>query len=122
MQVKRSCWAVLSTLVSKAIPNFAWKVGRLISIIETLQVTLEEVVVEPEVKDIMKQLLSLSNFRSQHLSQSLFKKMRITGALLYAPPPRYRQNPSNSRNREGHGHEHDISYTGRHPIKICWRV
>lgn len=38
------------------------------------------------MKEIMKQLLSKSNFRSQHLSQSLFEKMRITGALLYGPP------------------------------------
>ncbi|KAL7966525.1 P-loop containing nucleoside triphosphate hydrolase protein [Trichoderma sp. SZMC 28014] len=53
---------------------------------KTLKITLEDVVVEPKVKEIMKQLLSISNFRSQHLSQSLFEKMRITGALLYGPP------------------------------------
>jgi SpoVK/Ycf46/Vps4 family AAA+-type ATPase len=38
------------------------------------------------VKEIMKQLLSSSNVRSPHLSEPLFEKMRITGALLYGPP------------------------------------
>ncbi|KAL6791051.1 P-loop containing nucleoside triphosphate hydrolase protein [Trichoderma sp. SZMC 28012] len=34
----------------------------------------------------MKQILSLSTFRSECISQKLFQQMRISGALLYGPP------------------------------------
>ncbi|KAI0845011.1 P-loop containing nucleoside triphosphate hydrolase protein [Daldinia vernicosa] len=53
---------------------------------ENIRVRFEDVVVDDEVKRIMKQLLSLSNFRAKGISESLFERMRITGALLYGPP------------------------------------
>jgi SpoVK/Ycf46/Vps4 family AAA+-type ATPase len=54
--------------------------------IEKLQVSLDDVIVDREVKDIVKQLLSLANFRPKSTSHKLLKLIRISGALLYGPP------------------------------------
>ena len=83
----------MTCLVISYIPSFSLSILFLpldtvltFSLIEKLQVTLDDVVLDREVSDTMKQLLSLSNFRSKHISQPLLQKMRITGALLYGPP------------------------------------
>ncbi|GKU09597.1 unnamed protein product [Fusarium langsethiae] len=53
---------------------------------ERIKVTLDDVVLDPEVKSSMKELLRLSKFRSKHVSEKLLQKMQIKGALLYGPP------------------------------------
>jgi SpoVK/Ycf46/Vps4 family AAA+-type ATPase len=49
-------------------------------------VTFDNVIVEQEVKDTVKQLISFSNFCPDRASHGLLKQIRISGALLYRPP------------------------------------
>ncbi|KAF5227145.1 hypothetical protein FAUST_11959 [Fusarium austroamericanum] len=53
---------------------------------EQIKVTLDDVILDPDVKTSMKELLRLSKFQSKHVSQKLLQKMQIKGALLYGPP------------------------------------
>jgi ATPase family AAA domain-containing protein 1 len=49
-------------------------------------VTFDDVTVEQEAKDTVKQLISMSNFRPSGIPHGLLSQIRITGLLLYGPP------------------------------------
>lgn len=48
--------------------------------------TFEDVIVDQEVKDTVKQMISLSNFRPKNISHGLLRLIQMSGALLYGPP------------------------------------
>ncbi|KAF5662636.1 ATPase family AAA domain-containing protein [Fusarium denticulatum] len=60
--------------------------GLIDCVIQRIKVTLNDVVLDPDIKTSMKELLRLSKFQSKHVSQKLLQKMQIKGALLYGPP------------------------------------
>lgn len=60
--------------------------GLLNTSIDQLQTTFDDVIIDEETKETISYLVSLSNFRPEAASESLFKHIHVTGALLYGPP------------------------------------
>ncbi|TEY33873.1 hypothetical protein BOTCAL_0660g00010 [Botryotinia calthae] len=82
----QSDWTDLITKVKENCNEFEKELLSCVVHPGKLQVGFDNVIIDQEMKEIVRQLISLSNFSLDGVSDGLLQQIRISGLLLYGPP------------------------------------